>query len=131
MITLNQFFKKPTFTNSKGECLPLPEISRKNVKSITIIYLSAEKRREQIGILGFFGFFSDVQEKKEVVIADGRILLYFFGNQTATIYFSSPEEYQKIEDYDENSLWKEPVRSASNLFQINFPKSSLKEIDWV
>ena len=125
------FSKEPSFTNSKGECLSLPEIVNKKITSVVVTCLSAEKRREQIGFKGALGFFSDVQDKKEVVIADGCILLYFFGDKTATIYFSSPEECQKIKDYDENSLWKSPVKSATSLFQIKLPRTELKEIDWV
>lgn len=131
MIKKFNFFKAPEFTNSKGEHLPLPEVTKKKIISVTITCLSAKKRREQVGILGALGFFSDVQDKKDLVIDNGRIHLHFFGGETATIYFSSPEEYQKIEGYDQNSLWKSSVKSASDLFQINFPKSNLKEIDWV
>lgn len=128
---IKNFFKSPEFVNSKGESLPLPEIVNKKITSVVVTYLSAEKRKEQIGISGFFGFFSDVQDKKNLVIDNGRIHLLFLGGETATVFFSSEEEFKKIEGYDENSLWKSPIKSATDFFQINIPKSSLKEIDWV
>jgi len=131
MIKPNQFFsRKPRFTNSKGECLTLEEIRDKRIASVTIVYLAEERRREQVGILGKLGFFSDVQDKKEVVITDCRIYLCFLGFETATIFFSSQEKFEKIQGFDKDSLWKQPIDPASELFQVTCPKTSLKQIDW-
>ena len=124
------FAKEPTFTNSKGETLPLSQIT--NITSITVSYYSKEKKVKADGIKGMLGFKKRVQEEKELTVNDKSIFCYFtHGIDCVTIRFSSKQEFEKLgEDYDENTIFKRYVMTIVHPYQLNFHVNNIKKMEW-
>lgn len=105
----------PVFTNSKGESLPLTQITEKNIVSVNIAYLT------------------ESGTEKEMKIANKQISIHCLlkGTMIAIGLPSRLEEFEKIEqlDHDENSLYATFFNSG--LCQLFFPLEGLKDIDWV
>ncbi len=129
----NIFNANPVFTHN-GESLELKEIiSTKTISSVTVCYLSKERKIKQAGLKGLFGPKKVAPEDKEITINDTKgINLTFDGNELATIRFWNKEEFDKIVDgdYDENTLFKRYIMSMVQPYQLNFHIGNLKGIEW-
>lgn len=129
------FTKAPVYTNKKGEVSSLPEIIKnKEIISVTIAYLSKEKKVKADGLKGLFGLKEKRQDEKELIINDqqGITVYYENGIPSATIRFWDKKEFQKLDDgdYDEKTLWKRFVMTMIHPYQINFHIGNLKKVDW-
>lgn len=124
-----EFKKEPVFINGKNEKLELQEITKRVIKSVTIAYYSKEEKKKKLFFLKSKKNVS--KEKKEITINDSNIVFYYIpGVENATIRFSSKEEFEKVSDYDEETLFKRFIFSLVNPYQINFLLGNLKKIDW-
>ncbi|MFA5131259.1 MAG: hypothetical protein WC467_02430 [Patescibacteria group bacterium] len=121
----------PTFL-CNGEELPLDQISKKKVTSVTINYLSAPQRVKVAGIMGLLGKSKTVQEEKELIINDEKgIIIYFVHGQTViTIRFWDEKEWNNIVDYDQETLFKNYVMTLVAPYLLNFHIGNLKSLSW-
>lgn len=121
----------PVFS-CNGIELPLNEIQKKVIKSVTINYLSEVKKVKVNGLMGFLGKTKTVQEEKSLIINDeqGISLFYSLEQDLTTIRFWNKEEWLKITDYDEETLFKRFVMSIILPYQVNFHIGNLVGITW-
>jgi hypothetical protein len=109
------------------------EIMRyKKVKSVTLTYLSRVRIERASGLKGFLGFKKQSQEEKEVTICDnsGIFVNYTPGIEATSIRFNDRREFEKIIDFDEDTLRKRLMTTISNRCKISFNFLNLKKIDW-
>lgn len=125
------FETMPVFSCNE-ECLPLDEIQKKIISSVTVNYLSERKTIKFPGIMGILGKKKFVQEKRSFVITDKQGITIFFalGNPVISIRFWEKEEWEKVRDYDEETLFKRYVMSIVHPYQINFHIGNLESITW-
>lgn len=128
------FAPVPTFSYN-GETLPITEITKsKKITSLSIGYLSKERKVKADGLKGLFGYKKTIQVEKEISIDDpkGISLSFSEGNEGATIRFWEKNEFEKLadNDYDESTLWKRYVMTPVRPYQINFHIGNLKNIIW-
>lgn len=129
----NIFNPNPVFTHN-GESLELKEIiSTKKISSVTIAYLSKEKKVKQAGWKGLFGYKNLIQEEKEITVNDSNGIYFTWdGNEFVTIRFWNEKDFNQLADgdYDENTLFRRYVVSLVQPFQFNFHTGNLKKIEW-
>ncbi len=127
-------FKQEPVLIYNGEEAKLSEIfSQKKVLSITINYLSKERKVKLPGIKGAFGLTRLVQDEKEITVTDqSGILCTWDGNELVTIRFENQTDFQKLDDgnYDELTLFRRYVMSPLKLYQFNFRVGNLAKIEW-
>lgn len=125
------FEKMPVFTCNEEE-LPLDQIQKRVIKSVTINYLSAAKKVKVPGLMGMLGKTKMVQEERSVIINDeqGISLFYNLEQDSTTIRFWNKEEWLKIADYDEETLFKRFVMGMILPYQVNFHIGNLVGITW-
>ena len=123
------------FTNSKGEEMFLVEVLKtKKITSVTFSYLSALRFEKADGwFKKLLGIKKAVQDEKELTINDEKGITFYLnkGIESATIRFWSKDEWDKVNNYDETTMWKQYIMTLINPFQINFHIGNLKNIDWV
>ncbi|MFT6361373.1 MAG: hypothetical protein ACJA2Z_000356 [Candidatus Paceibacteria bacterium] len=135
METNTIFSELPIFTNKNNESLDVIEImNKKKITSVTIAYLSKEKKVSVGGIRGLFGAKKVEQNEKELIIFDPKgITLYFTkGIPSVSIRFWDKNQFDKIadKDYDEKTLWKRYVLNLIHPYQINFHIGNLNNVNW-
>lgn len=125
--------KKELMFCCKGEMLTLEEVKKRKIVSISINYLSEEREELVPGIKGLFGKKELVQDARELVINDDEGISIFFENgcPSVSINFSKKEEWDKISDYDNNTLIKRYLATVNNPFQLSFVMANLKSISWI
>lgn len=128
-------FKKPPMFSHNGESLDLKEIiSKKEIFSITVNYLSKERKIKHPGLKGLFGFKKIVQDEKEITVNDpkGINLTWDEGNELVTIRFWNKEDFEKLSDgnYDESTIFKRYVMTIIQPYQFNFHIGNLQKIEW-
>lgn len=123
--------KMQTFS-CNGEELSLDRVAERKVTSVTVKYLSASRKVSAPGIMGFFGKKKIVQEEKEFVINDEQGINIFFtlGLNTVSIRFWDRKEWNKVIDYDEETLSKKYLMTTVAPYTINFHIGNLKSVNW-
>lgn len=123
--------KMQTFS-CNGEELSLDRVAERKVTSVTVKYLSASRKVSASGIMGFFGKKKIVQEEKEFVINDEQGINIFFtlGLNTVSIRFWDRKEWNKVIDYDEETLSKKYLMTTVAPYTINFHIGNLKSVNW-
>lgn len=119
----------PVFS-CNGETLSLEEIKEKKITSLTISYLSKEKDSPKATKTKSAK--KGKQEEKEIVINDekGITLFFYTWHPAISIFFSNIEDWEKIVDYDDETIFKKVSKRIFRPCQVNFPVSSLKSIKW-
>ncbi len=124
--------KKIRVFSCNGEELPLNEIQKKKIISVTIRYLSEIKKKRSPGLIGKLGFVKLSQEKREVTITDnqGIILFLVTGDSFASINFSDKGEWGKVNDCDDRTLFKRDLQTVRFRYQLNFHPDNLINVVW-
>lgn len=123
-------FSEKFFTNSLGEELSLQEISKKEIFKIVIGYMTFPIKIRQSGITGFFSPKKKIQEERKLTVTDSHIGFHVQNPDLCSIRFSSKETYEKLKDYDENTIFKRYIMTLILPYQINFHPGNILEIDW-
>ena len=122
------------FTNNKGmEMLLADIIKSKKITSVTFSYCSTLRFERADGwFKKLLGIKIAVQNEKELTVNDKRGITFYLneGIESATLRFWSKEEWDKVDDYDVNTMWKQYVMTLFSPYQINFHIGNLKSIDW-
>jgi hypothetical protein len=116
----------PCFTNSKGETLSLTEILLKKIVSVTIAYLSCPQKKS-------WKVKPETSLEREITISDpyGIELIFAEGIPSTVIKFSKKEEFDKIEDYDETTLFKRyEMDILDRRYHVSFHIDNLRAIEW-
>lgn len=128
---MEKLAEMPVFICNEEE-LRLDEIQKRKINSVTVAYLSEPIKVRAPGFSGMLGKKIIKQENKELTITDEKgIALYFnLGHTTVSVRFWEEAEWEKIRDYDEETIYKSYVMTLLLPYQINFHISNLKSISW-
>lgn len=133
-MTNEDIFKKEPVLIHNGEEAKLSEIiSNKKVLSITINYLSKQRKVKLPGLKGALGFKKIVQDEKEITITDQKgIHCTWDKNELVTIRFENQDCFKKLDDgnYDESTLFRRYVMSPFKAYQFNFHVGNIAKIEW-
>lgn len=129
----DDIFKKPPVFTHNGEKLDLITISQKQIYSVTITYLSCQRKVKQSGFKGLFGFKKVIQDEKEITITDPKgIKLYWDKNELVTIRFWNQKDFEALIEgsYDEGTIFKRYIMSPVQPYQFNFHVGNLIKVEW-
>lgn len=129
---MEQSLVMPVFS-CNGQGLPLCEIMKeKCVTSVTIKHLSRKQKVKARGIKGLFGKTEMAQVEKKFTVTDyNGITINFKEDSSALIKFRDEHEWEKVIDYDLESLRKAYDVASPQPFSFSFYLSNLVELSWV
>lgn len=129
---MEQSLVMPVFS-CNGQGLPLCEIMKeKRVTSVTIKHLSRKQKVKARGIKGLFGKTEMAQVEKKFTVTDyNGITINFKEDSSALIKFRDEHEWEKVIDYDLESLRKAYDVASPQPFSFSFYLSNLVELSWV
>lgn len=129
---MEQSVVMPVFS-CNGQGLPLCEIMKeKCVTSVTIKHLSRKEKVKAKGIKGLFGKTEITQVEKKFTVTDySGITINFKEESAALIKFTDEDEWEKVIDYDLDSLSKAYDVASAQPFSFSFYLCNLVELSWV
>lgn len=122
---------EPIFVNGRGKSLSLKEIMKQNIISISVAYLATESNLKVRSFNCKLRIEVNSKFEKILTINDEHIILYYsLGNDSTVICFQDKNEFDKITDYDEGTLWKMAVSTVTSPYHLSFHQANLRNIDW-
>jgi hypothetical protein len=115
-----------------GKKLSLDKIQEKVINFVTINYLSEGRKVKVPEFMGMLGKRKIIQEERSIVIVDKMGIIIFFSleQSSVSVRFRNKEEFEKLVDYDKQTLFKGCINHLAQPYQINFSIGNLKNVIW-